>query len=331
MENTFVQKQLPWYQNQVGYRFRHRCFVYHETIFLFGGENKPFTLFEYDNRLNKWIRHDVDFSIESLQDFSVVVYENMCYIICGVGNDKSYSNTSIVSLNLENYQVARRDSGISERYLQSAVVVNTSILVFGGFNNGTCFSDLYELNLLELGPFIAIQPEKGHIVGRFNHSAVVFNDLMYIFGGFSLSHGDHNDLHSYDPICHEWKLIECTGAIPSPRWGQTCCVHGKEMIMYAGSEDPLGDPLDDMYFLDFSDFKWSKFNGITPRGRWGHQAVVVNDDMFVYGGEIKSHPFVRTPIESMSWHIFHMKSHYILQQNLKLRMVNHEFSDIFII
>ncbi|CAG01262.1 unnamed protein product, partial [Tetraodon nigroviridis] len=86
-----------------------------------------------------------------------------------------------------------RDSGFF-RYLHTAVIVSGSMLVFGGnTHNDTsmshgakCFSSDFLAYNLACDQWSALpRPDLYHDINRFGHSAVLSDNVMYVFGGFN--------------------------------------------------------------------------------------------------------------------------------------------------
>jgi N-acetylneuraminic acid mutarotase len=65
---------------------------------------------------------------------------------------------------------------------------------------------------------------------------VVFNGLIYIFGGYNgLLDLHFNDLHCFDPVKNVWHLVETRGTSPKARRRQSCIVIGKKMYLFGGT------------------------------------------------------------------------------------------------
>lgn len=66
--------------------------------------------------------------------------------------------------------------------------------------------------------------------------AVVYNGLLWIFGGFNGILDLHfNDLHCFDPIRNIWQNIETHGTKPKIRRRQSCVVIGSKMFLFGGT------------------------------------------------------------------------------------------------
>ena len=62
-------------------------------------------------------------------------------------------------------------------------------------------------------------------LGRRSHSAFVYNNLLYIFGGYNGINDEHfNDLYCFDPEKSRWSLVKTKGAVPKARRRQVCLV-----------------------------------------------------------------------------------------------------------
>lgn len=114
---------------------------------------------------------------------------------------------------------------------------------------------------------------------RFNSISVVYQNKLYIFGGYNNVMGDHfNDLHEFDPERLIWRQIHpCGLSNPIPRRRQCCLVIDHQMFMFGGTSpvqtsnhysneiqeiDGLRTRLydqSDLYVLDFGSFFFFDF------------------------------------------------------------------------
>ena len=69
-----------------------------------------------------------------------------------------------------------------------------------------------------------------------NHSAVVYEGRMYIFGGFDTElAASLNTLHTFDLTTLQWMLnVACQGLPPGPRNGHSATVVGHKMVVIGG-------------------------------------------------------------------------------------------------
>ena len=114
--------------------------------------------------------------------------------------------------------------------------------------------------------------------GRDNHTAVVNDGKMYIFGGYDGSN-KLGDLWEYDITNDSWTQ-KTSGA--TARENHTAVVSNGKMYVFGGEDD--NGYLGDLWEYDIANDSWTqKTSGATARG-W-HTAVVSNGKMYVFGGE----------------------------------------------
>lgn len=73
-------------------------------------------------------------------------------------------------------------------------------------------------------------------LGRRSHSAFVYNNLLYTFGGYNGINDEHfNDLYCFDPEKNQWSLVTTRGITPKPRRRQVCLVIDKRLYLFGGT------------------------------------------------------------------------------------------------
>lgn len=90
---------------------------------------------------------------------------------------------------------------------------------------------------------------------RFSHTAVVHNEVMYVFGGMSQErNAPFNDLHMFDPRSGSWQQLNPRGLQPPAREGHICVMDGPRMIIQGGQKDSYSEQsiFDDTWMLVLS-------------------------------------------------------------------------------
>lgn len=97
----------------------------------------------------------------------------------------------------------------------SAVIYNDSMYIFGGLGEYR-YNDLFKFDF-QTHTWIEIKPNDESKVPskRCKHSACVYQNMMYIFGGWDSS-GKLNDMYRYIFDRNEWEIVPCTSP-PPPR------------------------------------------------------------------------------------------------------------------
>jgi len=118
------------------------------------------------------------------------------------------------------------------------------------------------------------------------HSAVVYKDGMYIFGGERSAY-EYSDVWKYTFELDSWEYQAPANSFPGlGRHDHSAVVYGNTMYVYGGrSPAPLGD----FWAYNFETNSWTPMptsEGMMPR--FGHTAAVGDGKMYVYGGFVSS-------------------------------------------
>jgi hypothetical protein len=134
---------------------------------------------------------------------------------------------------------------------------------------------------------------------RCAHSAVLFDDQVYVFGG-ELATTDqfhhYRDLWCYNIKSKKWREVKPLGLGPTPRSGHRCVVWRNFMILFGGFYEALRETprwFNDLWVYNFSSNTWRecKYSKLAtlPDARSGfifglNQASSNSDTAFLYGG-----------------------------------------------
>ena len=130
------------------------------------------------------------------------------------------------------------------------------MLVFGGFMRGVRSSNVYGFNLNN-HTWRKIQTNDGP-VARSNHSAVVYNECLYVFGGSDEEGVKLNDLWKLDLNTFRWEQVQCKGKIPSGRSGHSAVAYKDVMIVFGGMKD-ITKETNEMFSYHFGNNTWTMF------------------------------------------------------------------------
>lgn len=143
---------------------------------------------------------------------------------------------------------------------------------------------------------------------RRGHSAVIYGDSMYIFGGYEDFRGSSAQLWEYNLVCERWELrnLSSTSAChPEPRHSHSAIVHSDSMFIYGGLSNLK--PMRDLWRWSWRDKRWYKMRtkGKSPGYLHGHSAVLAFESMFIFGGERDGRTtrgLWRLNLTNMVWH-----------------------------
>jgi hypothetical protein len=63
------------------------------------------------------------------------------------------------------------------------------------------------------------------------HSSVVYNDKMYVFGGALGANGLSNELYEFDSAALVVRVVTTKGTRPAPRMGHVACIYGTNRMV----------------------------------------------------------------------------------------------------
>ena len=169
--------------------------------------------------------------------------------------------------------------------------VRDRILIFGGTNDLSLFSDTWELSLSGTPMWRRLIPPSTVPPGKLTGHSVVYDpirDQMIIFGGHdgSTSNNETWTFSLADPVT--WAKLSTSGFLPPGRHGHTAIydVLQNQMVVFGGTNDST--LFGDTWTLSLSgECKWSEsVSGIFPDPRRAHVAVYdsTNHQMVIFGG-----------------------------------------------
>mmetsp|Transcript_117160 Transcript_117160/g.373174 ORF Transcript_117160/g.373174 Transcript_117160/m.373174 type:complete len:792 (+) Transcript_117160:52-2427(+) len=214
-----------------------------------------------------------------------VVVWNHCFYLMG-GTDENARQNDIYRYDVRNgtWFCLEPVSGCapSARSGSKAVVCRDSIFYFGGYTkkDGEYFNDLFEFNIPR-AHWSRIETSSRASV-RTDHSCVVHEASLYIFGGFD-GRSRFADLHQYQIDNRDWLEVQ-TNDGPMGRFGHSAVVYRAGMFVFGGWNGH--DTLDDLYEFSMTTNQWYSVpgRGDVPPSRYRHSAVVYGCCMFIFGG-----------------------------------------------
>ena len=180
--------------------------------------------------------------------------------------------------------VENSDSHPSNRSLHSAAQHKQSMYIFGGYDGNYRVNDFYEFHF-PTKRWINLRPnEPGSAPSpRDRHTAVVYNNSLYVFGGFDGS-SKKNDFHGYNFETKSWSSVPvAAGFPPSARHSHCAVVYENSMFIFGGYDSCYKNDLIEYNFVTET---WSSVScrGRVPRARYRATCVVHEDNMIMFGG-----------------------------------------------
>ncbi|XP_071056826.1 kelch domain-containing protein 3 [Onthophagus taurus] len=265
---------LPYFENDdiLPYkRYGHTAVLYKEKIYIWGGRNDAAScsvLFQFDPVWHCWTAPRTTGDLPPARDgHSACVWKNRMYIFGGYEDGIDAFARTTYMLDLEKMVwtgIYVKGVEPSNRDFHSAVCINDKMYVFGGRGtemdgfSSNIVVDVYcnDIWYLDLRTHEWVKPvvPGQKAIGRRSHSAFVYNNKMYIFGGYNAVELVHfNDLHEFDPSTNTWREIKAHGQPPCSRRRQACVLVENRLFLFGGTSPICTVRFDEDELIDHSD------------------------------------------------------------------------------
>jgi len=178
------------------------------------------------------------------------------------------------------------------RYRHSACLIDSNkILVFGGFHKNI-LSDPAIITIEDTTPltltYKSVKTTGGDNFVRCSHSADVYNNKMYLFGGRHQNNPvrSNNELWSLDLETWTWKICETTGEQPEARTTHISAIYNGKLYIFGGYSDSKGCKIEGCHVLSLDTMKWENLvpEGKRFKARYGALSAVYENRIYIVGG-----------------------------------------------
>ena len=92
------------------------------------------------------------------------------------------------------------------------------MIIFGGRDGRSHFGDLFSFHFRD-STWQKVETTGALVKRRYRHSAVVYGNYMYLFGGESGGEGaiEYGDFFEFDILNKCWREVQAVGSKPSAR------------------------------------------------------------------------------------------------------------------
>eukprot|EP00667_Euglena_gracilis_P005611 EG_transcript_5656 len=136
----------------------------------------------------------------------------------------------------------------------SAVVWDNHLWVFGGETTAAVTNDLYSFSFVSKRWKVVRQANPDFVVmPRRDHTAVVWDDRMFVYGGFN-DVNERMDLLQFDFRKSEWSLVEEREPLPPYRGSHSASLWRHCMVVYGGMYENAHR--NDLWLLDLTCGQW---------------------------------------------------------------------------
>eukprot|EP00667_Euglena_gracilis_P006960 EG_transcript_7026 len=230
---------------------------------------------------------------------TAVLFEGQMYVFGGITGEQRLAG-DLHCLDLQQWrweQLTWQGDPPAAREGHSAVVYRDEMVVFGGSaeasDEGDCytfsFRDRQWRTLHTSGP----GPGTHRPDNRFYHSAVVYQDDMYVFGGCD-DETCYADVLVLNFPSLRWRHMRTTGIGPEARYCHSAVLYYDSMVVYGGCNDETN--FRDFHELCLISGEWKPVchrSGSCPPARYGQSTSVdvEGNFMVLFGGCVESHKY----------------------------------------
>ena len=189
-----------------------------------------------------------------------VVYADKMYLFGGSNLDQENRKFLILDMNMLKWELVKSKGDLPiTRDEHTAVIYDneSSMIVFGGFCNGSRTNELIKYLFQEnRWVKLTIPAEIEQPCPRSGHTACIYENAMYVFGGKDDDNNKLNDLWKLDLNSYKWSLIKPSDNIlPRERSGHSCDIYESYMVIFGGIFE-ITKELNDFHLYDFRKNRW---------------------------------------------------------------------------
>ncbi|XP_045768995.1 kelch domain-containing protein 3 [Maniola jurtina] len=232
-------------------RYGHSAVAYGHKVYMWGGRNNVVAcdkLSCFDTEKLKWSTPPVTGMVPYAKDgHSACIIKNKMYIFGGFEYIFDQYTQDVHCLDLDTMQwtyINTHGTPPCHRDFHTAVAYNDRMYIYGGRGdvNGPYNSDdeiycphVYYLDTIT-ETWVNVKANGTWPEPRRSHSAWLYNDYMYIFGGLNAKTKTHfNDVFRYSIKGNYWEQLNVQGVGPCPRRRQQCLNYKDKVYLFGGT------------------------------------------------------------------------------------------------
>nr|CAH0110257.1 unnamed protein product [Daphnia galeata] len=257
-------------------RFKHASCVdpQRRVVYLLGGRSsniplKDFWVMDLDTGI--WTSLGSKGTPLNVQEHSMVYWNDCVYVFGGIfaPADECPLWTYTISNNAwSKWQSGKNCCVPISRKGHTAVVYEDRMLVYGGYQDMRgSLGELWEFsfNSHSWKMIHSSRAKKSSEViphGRHSHTAVVFDQGMWVYGGMT-DLAERSDLWRLDLVTMQWSSVKCKPLGPGPLHGHSAVRVRSHMLVVGGEKQ--GNLSDEVWRFHFSTETWERLETKHPR------------------------------------------------------------------
>ncbi|CAD8073051.1 unnamed protein product [Paramecium primaurelia] len=202
------------------------------------------------------------------------------------------------------WQYVKSENTPPKRQFHTANICGDVMYIFGGGDGKMWLSDLYKFDLVKCY-WAQVDTTGQKPQGRLQHSSVIYDHKIYVFGGEPDRSHQLNDLYQLDIGNNVWTRLQPKGSTPSPRVSASAVMMNNKIYLFGGYDGQQWR--NDVFMYNIIENQWEyivindqevlpQFRGQTkennissqqsspPRPRCRHSAIAYKNTIVIFGG-----------------------------------------------
>uniref|UniRef100_T1KHL0 Kelch domain-containing protein 3 n=2 Tax=Tetranychus urticae TaxID=32264 RepID=T1KHL0_TETUR len=228
-------------------RYGHSVVAQDDIIYLWGGcrDYVPCNkIFMFDTNRRSWLANEVTGTIPGARmDHTACTSGGFMYVFGGFEEERHQFANTVFRFEFKTctwQHLNQLNSYLLAKHFMTCVTIDNKIFLFGGRSLRCPFydNDIMELDTEKMTlSKLAIAGYKPY--ARSNHSAVVINNKMMIFGGYNdITYEHYDDFNVFDPKTYSWTSVNTIGQEPPRARQGNCCVAVNSFLYLFGGRCP---------------------------------------------------------------------------------------------
>ena len=239
-----------------------------------------------ENNLHKL--HSNTKTFKSTKGHCSFTFGDSLYLIGGCDiNGKCYNSIYTYNFTIDRWSLIIPIGEIPTiRQGHTCNLFGNKLILFGGNYNSDIKNDLFILNLRNFEwKKIILNDEELNKIGRTNHNSIIFNEYLYVFGGYN-NNGYSNDFFKINLINFNITFIESLGNIPYERSNFIFDINKDNNKIYLFGGFKENENLNDFYEFNIEKNYWKNItNKINIKKKYdGISGIIFNNKMYFFGG-----------------------------------------------
>lgn len=296
-------KTKKYRPNKPEYRDCGTIALYKSCLILIGGisSHSISSIYKYHLNNKYWEKIDFDSNIFSIYGHTIQIINGILFVILGfkinLKNEINIINPfDLILYDINTNTIIKKVSAVKEslfRKFHISELLGNNIIVFGGLDyKDTALNDSYMLNIKTFKwRRVNTNSKIYYPDGVYNHKSVVFQNIIYLFGGKSNFDYINNNVYTimFDPnndTC-TINLVKTKGIPPCRRIKHSMNIIESinSITIFGGKSNNFEKILNDLYLFNINLNLWVQITSpIMPLHRSNHCSVMQNDKLIIMGG-----------------------------------------------